>query len=240
MSLGDIGREMTHVDTLPQGEAVQSIFNVQTHKRDWAQASLSHCEFVLPGTSISASRRRPRDNAGTTTTESVVQTIAGDSGTANEHMMEVEEETSVTDLGGNLHLPSTVGMDYTNTQDMEAEEAGSGGDMLGFGRTSLINTTDPPSPLTIDWASLGQSEFDLPGTSVSVNRSRPDTQLVINNDTLGRGEIVMPGDDADLAINATAPKANRKRKKKASKRNRLAHPPIFAKTRPSPITLQTP
>ena len=81
------------------------------------------------------------------TTESAVKTATGDSGTANDSMMEVEEETSVTDLGDNLHLPSTVGMDYTSTHDL-AEEAGSGGDMLGFGRTSLINTTDPPSPLT--------------------------------------------------------------------------------------------
>jgi hypothetical protein len=104
-------------------------------------------------------------------TESAVQMTMGDSGTANDSMMEVEEETSVTDLGDNLHLPSTVGMDYTSTQDMEAEEAGSGGDMPGFSQASLITTTDSLSPFTIDWASLGQSEFDLPGTSVSASRS---------------------------------------------------------------------
>ena len=32
---------------------------------------------------------------------------------------------------------------------------GSGDDMPGFGRASLINTTDQPSPHAIDWASLG-------------------------------------------------------------------------------------
>ena len=66
-----------------------------------------------------------------------------------------------------------------------------------------LNTTHPPSPLTIDWASLGQSEFDLPGTSVSASRSRPDTQLVINLDTLGRSDITMPGDDASMEMQAT-------------------------------------
>ena len=67
---------------------------------------------------------------------------------------------------------------------------GSGDNMPGFGQASMITTTDSPSPLTIDWASLGQSEFDLPGTSVSACRSQPDTQLVINLDTLGRSEDV--------------------------------------------------
>jgi hypothetical protein len=37
-------------------------------------------------------------------------------------MMEVEEETSVTESGANLQLQSTVGIDYTRTQDMEEEE----------------------------------------------------------------------------------------------------------------------
>ena len=85
-------------------------------------------------------------------------------------MMEVEEEKSVTDFGDNLHLPSTVGMDSTSAQDMEAEEAGSRGDMPGFSQASLITTTDSPSPLIMDWTSLGQSEFDLPGTFVSTSR----------------------------------------------------------------------
>ena len=171
------------------------------------------------------------------TTESAVKTATGDSGTANDSMMEVEEETSVTDLGANLQLPSTVGIDYTSTQDMEEEEEpmtaiqdapapqapptpacdattldrghqsqiliqagsrpsrhgldspaargivgglgdaddddmpGSGGDVYGFYRTSLINATDWPSPPAIDWASLGQSAFDLPGTCVGASRS---------------------------------------------------------------------
>ena len=56
------------------------------------------------------------------TTESAVKTATGDSGTANDSMMEVEEETTVPDLGANLQLPSTVGIDYTSTQDMEEEE----------------------------------------------------------------------------------------------------------------------
>ena len=79
---------------------------------------------------------------------------------------------------------------------------GSGDNMPGFGKASLITTTDSPSPLTIDWASLGQSEFDLPGTSVSASRSRPDTQLVINLETLGRSELTMPGDDAGMEMAA--------------------------------------
>jgi hypothetical protein len=45
----------------------------------------------------------------------------------------------------------------------------SGDDVPGLGQTSLINTTDQPSPLAIDRASLGQSEFDLPGTFVSAS-----------------------------------------------------------------------
>ena len=72
--------------------------------------------------------------------------------------------------------------------------------MLGFGRTSLLNTTDPLSPCTIDWASLGQSEFDLLGTSVSASRSRPDTQLVINFETLGRSDMTMPGDETGMEM----------------------------------------
>ena len=95
--------------------------------------------------------------------------------------------------------------------------------MLGFGRASLLNTTDQPSAPALDWASLGRSEFDLPDTCVGASRSRPDTHLIINLDTLGQSEIAMPGDAADLAMNVIAPKANRKRKKKGSKRHQLAH-----------------
>ena len=49
---------------------------------------------------------------------------------------------------------------------------------------------------------MGQSEFDLPGTSVSASRSRPDTQLVINLDTLGRSDVTMPGDDVGMEVEA--------------------------------------
>ena len=177
------------------------------------------------------------------TTQSAVQTTAGDSNPANDSMMEVEEETSGSALGVTRHrLDSTATRGIIDRlRDADADDMpGSGDDMLGFGRTLMLNTTDQPSAPAIDWASLGRSEFDLPDTSVGANRRRPDTHLIINLDTLGQSEIAMPGDAADLAMNVIAPKANRKRKKKASKSNRLAHPPIFAKTRPSPITLQTP
>jgi hypothetical protein len=203
-----------------------------------------------------------------TTTKSVVQTIAGDSGTANDHMMEVEEETSVTASGTNLQPQSTVGIDHAHTQDMEDEEEpmtatqgaqatqvglhrsrhgldtvaahrivarlggvhdddipGSGDNMPGFGQASLITTTDSPSPLTIDWASLGQSEFDLPGTSVSASRSRPDTQLVINLETLGRSDVTMPGDDAGMEVQeasaaTTVPRRPRGNRTKSANSNR--------------------
>ena len=59
--LGDVGGAVTHVDTLMQGEAVQSTLTVQKHKRDWA--SLSHTEFDLSGPSASASWRRLGDHA---------------------------------------------------------------------------------------------------------------------------------------------------------------------------------
>ena len=74
MSLGDTDTEMTHADTLPPGEAVQCIFNDQTHNRDWAP--LSQCAFDLPGTSISVSRHRSNDNAVMITTQSAVQMTA--------------------------------------------------------------------------------------------------------------------------------------------------------------------
>jgi hypothetical protein len=221
-------------------------------------------------------------------TESAVQTATGDSGTANDSMMEAEEETSVTDLGANVQPPSTVDMDYTSTQDMEEEEElmvtihgapatqaarthtcaataiqrgsqsqiqiqadsrpsrhgfnspaargivgrfgdddgddmpGCDDDLPGFGRTLPKNAADRLSAFAIDWASLGQSEFDLLGSPVSASRRRPDTHPVINLDTLGRGEIAMPG-DADLPMNTIAPKANTKRKKRQSKRNQVTH-----------------
>ena len=97
MSLGDTDTAMTHSDTLPTGEAVQCIFNDQTHNTDWAP--LRHCAFDLPGTSISASWHRSHDNAVMVTTQSAVQTTAGDSNPANDSMMEVEEETSGSALG---------------------------------------------------------------------------------------------------------------------------------------------
>ena len=95
--------------------------------------------------------------------------------------------------------------------------------MPGFSQASLITTIDSLSPLIMDWASLGQSEFDSPGTRVDAGWRQPDTHLVTNLDTLGRGEIAMPGDDADMAMNAIAPPANRKQKKTRSKRNQAAH-----------------
>ena len=148
----------------------------------------------------------------------------GDSGTAHDSMMEVEEETSVTDLGHNLHLPSTVGMDYTNTQDMEAEEAGSGGDMPGCNQASLITTNDSLSALTIHWASLGQSEFDLPGTSVSASRSRrPDPPLVINLDTLGRSDVTMPGDDTGMDMQEASAATPTRRRSRGNRRTKSAN-----------------
>ena len=42
-------------------------------------------------------------------------------------------------------------------------------DMPGARWSMLINTTVHTSPLAIDWTSLGQSEFDLPGTFVSAS-----------------------------------------------------------------------
>jgi len=142
-------------------------------------------------------------------------------------MMEVEEETSGSALGVTRHrLDSTATRGITDRlRDADADDMpGSGDDMLGFGRTLMLNTTDQPSAPAIDWASLGRSEFDLPGTSVGASLSRPDTHLSINLDTsVGQSEIAMPGDAADLAMNVIAPKANRKRKKKGSKRNQLAH-----------------
>ena len=74
-------------------------------------------------------------------------------------------------------------------------------------------------------------EFTLLGTCAGENRSRPDTQPIINLDTLGKSEHAMSGDDADPAMNTSAPKGNRKRKKKRSTINQAAHrhhahPPI--------------
>ena len=72
-------------------------------------ASLDHSEFDLPGTSVGASQRRPGDNAGR---ERAVKTTTGDSGTANASMMEVEEETSVTEPGVRLQPQSIIGTGY--------------------------------------------------------------------------------------------------------------------------------
>ena len=217
----DVDKAATPAAMLMEGETAQSPLSVQNNTSVWA--SLAHNVLDSPGTSVGSSRRQLGCNPAMDAPESAVHMTMGDSGTAHDSMMEVEEETSVTDLGDNLHLPSTVGMDSTSAQDMEAEEAGPGGDMPGFSQASLITTTDSPSPLTIDWASLGQSEFDLPGTSVSASRSRPDPPPIINLHTLGQGDIAMPGDTADLTMNAIAPKVNRKKKKKRSKSHRAAH-----------------
>ena len=195
---------MTHADTLPPGEAVQCIFNDQTHNTDWAP--LSQCAFDLPGTSISASWHRSHDNAVMVTTQSAVQTTAGDSNPANDSMMEVEEETSGSALGVTRHrLDSTATRGIIDRlRDADADDMpGSGDDMLGFGRTLMLNITDQPSAPAIDWASLGRSEFDLLGTSVGASRSRPDTQLVINLDALGRSDITMPGDATGTAVAET-------------------------------------
>ena len=89
-------------------------------------------------------------------TESAVQTATGDSGITNDSMMEVEEETSVTDFSANLQLPSTVDMDYTSTQDMEEEEepmtaiAGSpmNLDTWSPNTTSDLTTASPPTRKT--------------------------------------------------------------------------------------------
>ena len=107
--------------------------------------------------------------------------------------------------------PSRHGLDTTAARGIvgrlgdadDDDMPGTGDDMPGFGWASLINTTDQPSPPAIDWASLGQSKFDLPGTCVGTSRRRPATQLVINLDTLGRSDITMPGDDADMEMEVT-------------------------------------
>ena len=94
--------------------------------------------------------------------------------------MEVEEETSGPALGVTRHrLDSTATRGIIDRlRDADADDMpGSGGDILGFGRTSLLTTPDQPSAPAIDWASLGRSEFDLPGTCAGASRSRPDTQL---------------------------------------------------------------
>ena len=158
-----------------------------------------------------------------TVAESAVQMTMGDSGTANDSMMEVEEETSVTDFGDTLHLPSTVGIDSTSAQDMEAEEAGPRDDMPGFSQASLITTTDSQSPLIMDWASLGQSEFDLPGTSASTSRRRPDTQLIINLDTLGRSDVTMPGDDTGMDMQEASAATPTRRRPRGNRRIKSAN-----------------
>ena len=86
-------------------------------------------------------------------------------------------------------------------------------------------SSPPDTPFTIDWASLGQSEFDLLGTSVSASRSQPDTQLVINLETLGRSDVTMPGDDAGMEVQeasaaTTAPRRPRGNRTKSANSNR--------------------
>ena len=78
------------------------------------------------------------------------------SGTVNGSMMEVEEETSVTESGANLQLQSTVGIDPTSNQDMEEEEepmtaiAGSPMhlDTASPSTTSDLTTASPPTRKT--------------------------------------------------------------------------------------------
>jgi hypothetical protein len=123
---------------LLDGGAVQSTFNAHNSQTVWAY--VGHSEFDLSDTFVSASLRRPGDNASMETTESGVKTATGDSGTAHGSMMEVEEETSVTDSSANLQSESTHGIEPTPIQDMEEQEA-----------------------------VLGLQEFDLPGTSVSAS-----------------------------------------------------------------------
>ena len=92
------------------------------------------------------------------TTQSAVQTTAGDSNPANDSMMEVEEETSGSALGVTRHrLDSTATRGIIDRlRDADADDMpGSGDDMLGFGRTLMLNTTDQPSAPAIDWALLG-------------------------------------------------------------------------------------
>ena len=147
--------------------------------------------------------------------------------------MEVEEETSVTDLGVTRHrLDNTATRGIIDRlRDADAGDMpGCGGDTLGFGRTLLLNTTDQPSAPAIDWASLGQSEFDLPGTSVSASRTRPDTQLAINFETLGRSDVTMPGDDTGMGMQEASaatptrqrPRGNRRIKSANAKRKHAA------------------
>ena len=103
---------------LMAGEAVQSTFIVQKSKT--VRASSDHNEFDLPGTSVGASQRRSGDNAGR---DRAVKTTTGDSGTATASMMEVEEETYVTESGANIQPQSTTGLDYPSNQDMALQGA---------------------------------------------------------------------------------------------------------------------
>ena len=86
-------------------------------------ASVGHSQFDLPGTSVGASWRRPGDNAGMETTASAVKTATGDSGTVNGSMMEVEEETSVTESGAK----PTVPVNSWHTSYSQSRHGGGGG-----------------------------------------------------------------------------------------------------------------
>ena len=201
-------------------ETVQSLPSVG--KETPVRASLAHNVFDLPDTHVGSSQRQLGRHRDTDAPESAVHMTGGDSGTANDSMMEVEEETSVTDLGVTRHrLDNTATRGIIDRlRDADAGDMpGCGGDTLGFGRTLLLNTTDQPSAPAIDWASLGQSEFDLLGTSVSTSRRRPDTQLVINLETLGRSDVTMPGDDVGMEIEAMTESALRRAKGDSSAGN---------------------
>ena len=230
-NLGDVDREARH-DVMPmEEETVQSLLSVG--KETPVRASLAHNVFDLPGTHVGSSQRQLGRHRDTDAPESAVHMTGGDSGTANDSMMEVEEETSVTDLGVTRHrLDNTATRGIIDRlRDADAGDMpGCGGDTLGFGRTLLLNTTDQPSAPAIDWASLGRSEFDLPSTSVSASRSRPDTQLVINLDTLGRSDVTMPGDDTGMGMQEASaatptrqrPRGNRRIKSANAKRKHAA------------------
>ena len=84
--------------------------------------------------------------------------------------------------------------------------------------SSHVNEDFSSTLTTIGSDFVGEAEAPTDETC-----SRPDVTPIINFDTLGQGELAMPGGDADLAMNAIAPKANRKRKKARCKSHRAAH-----------------
>jgi len=118
-----------------------------------------------------------------TMTKSVVQTIAGDSGTANDHMMEVEEETSVTASGTNLQPQSTVGIHHAHTQDMEDEE-----EPMTAMQGAQATQEDDVDQLTETLHILHQ--LDTPLNTVA---RRSDGSLAIDMDTLGQDAFDLAG-----------------------------------------------